>query len=152
MGANGGGDFGADFSSSLPVHVFGDGMRIPPEWLDTLHDAGRAFVLAVHSGRPEAMKDTSLRLYDMARGLIAIRHQKPEDPALDPTSALLAARRDGQPLPNEMIVGNVRQVRVVGMVAPMVMIGNIDVNSARDTALPDQLRADPDISPAESEE
>ena len=152
MVANGGGDICADFSSYLPVHVFGEWMRIPPEWLDTLHDAGRAFVLAVHSGRPDAMKDTSLRLYEMARGLIAIRHRKPENPSIDPTSALLAARQDGQPLPDEMIVGTVRQVLVVGMIAPMVMIGNIAVHLSRNPALQDQLRADPSLIPAAIEE
>lgn len=152
MVAKGGGDISAEFASYLPVHVFGEWMRIPPAWLDTLHDAGRAFILAVHSGRPDGMKDTSLRLYDMARALIAIRRETPEDPAIDPTSALLAARQDGEALPDEMVVGTVRQVLVVGMVAPMVMVGNIAVHLSRDQVLQARLRADPSLIPAANEE
>lgn len=152
MIAKGGGDICGEFSSYLPVHVFGEWMRVPDEWLGTLHDSGRAFILAVHSENPEAMKDTSLRLYEMARALIADRQASPQDPARDPTSALLAARIDGDPLPEDMIVGTVRQVLVVGMVAPMVMIGSIAVHLARDRLLQDRLRADPTLIPAAVEE
>lgn len=152
MVSRGGGDICVEFSSHLPVHVFGEWMRMPEEWLDTLHDAGRAFILAVHSNRPDTMKETSLRLYDMARALIAQRHEEPQDPALDPTSALLAARHEGQPLPDELLVGTVRQVLVVGMVAPMVMIGNICVHLSRDQILQQRLRADPALVPAAIEE
>ena len=152
MVANGGGDICAEFSSYLPVHVFGEWMRVPADWLDTLHDAGRAFILAVHSTRPEAMKETSLALYDMARDLIARRKADPHDPAIDPTSALLAARVGGEPLDDEMIVGTVRQVLVVGMVAPMVMVGSICVHLSRDRDLQTRLREDPSLIPAAVEE
>lgn len=152
MVARGGGDICVEVSSHLPVHVFGEWMRIPEDWLDTLHDNGRAFILAVHSNKPEVMKETSLRLYDMARALIALRHEHPQDPAFDPTSALLEARHEGQPLPDDLLVGTVRQVLVVGMVAPMVMIGNICVHLSRDKALQHQLRADPALVPAAIEE
>lgn len=152
MVAKGGGDICVELSSYLPVHVFGEWMRMPEEWLDTLHDAGRAFILAVHSNVPDVMKETSLKLYDMARALIALRHEHPQDPELDPTSALLEARHEGQPLPDELLVGTVRQVLVVGIVAPMVMIGNICVHLSRDKALQQKLRADPSLIPAALEE
>ncbi|WP_338466179.1 cytochrome P450 [Novosphingobium sp. ZN18A2] len=152
MVERGGGDICVEFSSYLPVHVFGEWMRMPEESLQTLHDAGRAFILAVHSTKPESMKETSLRLYDMARDLIALRHREPQDPANDPTSALLAARHNGEPLPDDMILGTVRQVLVVGMVAPMVMIGNIAVHLSRDQALQQRLRDDPSLVPAANEE
>lgn len=152
MVERGGGDICVELSSYLPVHVFGEWMRMPSEWLETLHDAGRAFILAVHSNTPERMKETSLRLYDMARGLIAIRREHPQDPDLDPTSALLAARHEGEPLPDELLVGTVRQVLVVGMVAPMVMIGNMCVHLSRDQALQQQLRGDLSLVPAAIEE
>jgi len=152
MVAKGGGDICVELSSYLPVHVFGEWMRMPEEWLDTLHDAGRAFILAVHSNVPEVMKETSLKLYDMARALIALRHEHPQDPALDPTTALIEARHEGQPLPDELLVGTVRQVLVVGIVAPMVMIGNICVHLSRDKALQQKLRADPSLIPAALEE
>ena len=152
MVAKGGGDICVDFSSYLPVRVFGEWMRMPADWLDTLHDAGRAFVLAVHMNQPDRMKETSLRLYDMARALIAIRRETPDDPNLDPTSALLDARHEGEPLPDELLVGTVRQVLLVGLVAPMVMIGTICVHLCRDPALQQQLRDDPALLPAAIEE
>ena len=152
MVAKGGGDICGEFSSHFPVKVFGEWMRMPAEQLATLHDAGRAFILSVHQNRPETMKETSLRLYAMARELIALRRARPEDPALDPTSALLEARHMGLPLPEEMIVGTVRQVLVVGMVAPMVMIGSISVHLTRHPELQQQLRDDPALVPDALEE
>ncbi len=152
MVAKGGGDICAEFSSYLPVHVFGEWMRVPDDWLDTLHNAGRAFILAVHSSKPDAMKETSLALYDMARELIARRRADPQDPAIDPTSALLATRVNGEPLNDEMMVGTVRQVLVVGMVAPMVMVGSICVHLSRDRELQTRLREDPSLIPAAVEE
>lgn len=150
--ARGGGDICTDFASHLPVYVFGEWMRMPAEWLDTLHEAGRAFVLAVHLNDPQRMKETSLRLYDMARALIDLRREAPEDPATDPTSALLQARHDGEPLPAELLVGTVRQVLMVGIVAPMVLTGSICVHLSRDPALQDRLRADPALVPDAIEE
>ena len=152
MVAKGGGDICAEFSSYLPVHVFGEWMRVPDDWLGTLHDAGRAFILAVHSSKPDAMKETSLALYDMARELIARRRAEPQDPAIDPTSALLATRVNGKPLDDEMMVGTVRQVLVVGMVAPMVMVGSICVHLSRERDLQSRLREDPSLIPAAVEE
>lgn len=152
MVAKGGGDICVELSSHLPVHIFGEWMRMPPEWLETLHRHGRAFILAVHSNEPGSMKETSLKLYDMARGLIALRRETPGDPDLDPTSALLTARLDGEPLPEELLVGTVRQVLVVGMVAPMVMIGNICVHLSRERELQDRLRADLSLVPPAVEE
>jgi cytochrome P450 len=145
-------DICAEFSSYLPVHVFGEWMNMPEEWLHTLHHSGRAFILAVHAGGEDSMVETSLRLYDMARDLIATRRRRPMDPDQDPTSALLAARVDGEPLPDEMIVGTVRQVLVVGMVAPMVMIGNIAVHLSREQELQQKLRQSPDLIPDAVEE
>lgn len=150
--ARGGGDICTEFASHLPVHVFGEWMRMPPDWLETLHDAGRAFVYAVHLNDPERMKETSLRLYDMARALIALRREQPQDPAEDPTSALLAARHEGEPLPDDLVVGTVRQVLMVGIVAPMVLTGSICVHLAGDRALQDELRASPDKLPDAIEE
>jgi len=152
MVKKGGGDICAEFSSYLPVHVFGEWMRFPAEWLDRLHDTGRAFILAVHSTKAEAMKETSLKLYEIARALIADRQVNPQDPEIDPTSALLAARVEGEPLPEELVVGTVRQVLVVGMVAPMVMVGSIAVHLSRDRALQHRLRDEPALIPPAVEE
>jgi cytochrome P450 len=152
MVAKGGGDLCDEFSSHLPVRVFGEWMNLPPHLATVLREAGRAFNIAVQSFDDEGVKRTSGALYDMARALIAERKVRPLDPQLDPTSALLAARADGEPLPDEMIVGTVRQVLVVGIIAPTVLIGSVGVHLSRHRDLQTQLRADPTlIGPAMEE-
>ena len=150
--AAGGGDICGEYASYLPVQVFGEWMRVPPHWVEPLHQSGRAFILAVNMNDPAAMKVTSLKLYDMARELIALRKADPQDPDIDPTSAMLAGRYQGEPLPEELVVGMVRQVLVVGIVAPTVMMGSIAVHLSRDPALQAMLRAQPDRVPAALEE
>ena len=145
-------DICQDYGSYLPVQVFGAWMNMPEAWLTELHDAGRAFNIAVQSAVADTMKVTSLVLYDLARSLIALRKAEPGDPAEDLTTALLAARHQGEPLPEEMIVGMVRQVLVVGIIAPMVMMGSITVHLCRDPQLQAKLRADPSLIPAAVEE
>ena len=146
------GDICRDFSSYLPIKVFGEWMQMPENRLDALHEAGRAFNIAVQSGVEDTMKTTSLELYAMAREIIAERKASPRDPATDPTSALLAARHNGEPLPDELIVGTVRQVLVVGIIAPMVMVGSIAVHLCRHPELQQQLREDPLLIPSAIEE
>lgn len=150
--AAGGGDVCGEYASHLPVQVFGEWMNVPDHWIEPLHTSGRAFILAVNMNDPEAMKATSLRLYDMARDLIALRKETPFDPATDITSALLAARHEGQPLNEDLIVGMVRQVLVVGIVAPTVVLGSIAVHLARDPDLQAMLRGSPERIPAAIEE
>jgi cytochrome P450 len=132
--------------------VFAEWMRIPPEMAAPLREAGRAFNVAVQSNIDGVVKETSLALYAMARDLIALRKREPLDPQSDPTSALLAARHEGEGLPEELIVGCVRQVLVVGIIAPTVLIGSICVHLSRDPALQQKLRADPQLVPAALEE
>jgi cytochrome P450 len=118
-----------------------------------LRTTAKAFNIAVQSAMDEVVKQTSLELYALARELIALRKAEPADPARDPTAALLAARDDrGRPLPDDMIIGCVRQVLVVGIIAPTVVIGSFAVHLARDPALQNRLRRQPELIPAAMEE
>ena len=146
------GDLCDDFSSRLPVHVFAEWMRIPHEMAEPLRQAGRAFNVAVQSNLEGVVKETSLALYQMAHELIALRKREPLDPEEDPTSALLDARHEGQPLPDELIVGCVRQVLVVGIIAPTVVIGSIGVHLSRHPDLQRLLRHSPAVIPAALDE
>ena len=145
-------DICEDFSSRLPVAVFAEWMNMPAELVDTLRETARAYVYAVQRFNGEMVKATSFRLYDMARTLIAQRRHQPLDPACDITSALLAVTEGGQPLPDDMIVGAVRQILVVGIVAPNVMIGSICVHLSRFPELQAQLRRNPELVPNAIEE
>ncbi|QJU59063.1 cytochrome P450 [Sphingomonas sp. AP4-R1] len=152
MVAKGGGDVCADYSAHMPVAVFAHWMNLDPEAVAALTDAGKRYNVAVQSADMETTKETSLLLYDMARKVVADRRAAPLPVDEDATSALLAVRVDGAELPEEMIVGTIRQVLVVGLIAPSVVIGAIAVHLARHPDLADRLRAEPDLMPAAIEE
>jgi cytochrome P450 len=152
MVAKQGGDICTDFSARMPVEVFAHWMNLPPAQADDLAEVGRRYNIAVQSNDDESTRETSLRLYEMARELVRQRKLTPLDPDSDATSALLAARIDGAALPDEMIVGTIRQVLVVGIIAPTVVIGSIAVHLSRDRALQSRLRAEPALIPAAVEE
>jgi cytochrome P450 len=152
MVAKGGGDICEEFSSRMPIRVFAHWMNLPPAQIDALAEVGRRYNIAVQSNDMEATKETSLLLYEMARKLVADRKAAPLDPNEDATSALLATRVDGEPLPDDLIVGTIRQVLVVGIIAPTVVIGSIAVHLSRDQALQARLRAHPELAPAAVDE
>jgi len=152
MAAKGGGDICEEFSSRMPIMVFNAWMNLPAEQSAALAEVGRRYNVAVQSNDEAATKETSLKLYEMARALLAERKARPLPVDQDATSSLLAARVDGQPLPEEMIVGTIRQVLVVGIIAPTVMVGSIAVHLSRDQKLQQQLREHPELAEAATEE
>lgn len=136
-------DICADFSSHMTIRVFAQWMRLDAVVAERLSEIGRQYNVAVQSAQDELVRRTSLQLYEMAKHLITERKATPRDASNDPVAALLAARHEGQPLPDEMIVGTVRQVLVVGIIAPTILIGSIITHLCRDQALQSALRADP---------
>jgi cytochrome P450 len=152
MVAQGGGDICEEFSSRMPIRVFNAWMNLLPEQSAQLAEVGRRYNVAVQSNDEAATKETSLKLYEMARAVIAERKARPLPVDQDAASSLLAARVDGQPLPEEMIVGTIRQVLVVGIIAPTVMIGSIAVHLSRDQKLQQHLREHPELAEAATEE
>lgn len=152
MVAKGGGDIVADYSAHMPIATFAHWMNLDAESVAKLTDVGKRYNIAVQSNDMEATKEASAILYDMARAIVADRAAKPLPSEEDATSALLAVRVNGQPLPPEMIIGTIRQVLVVGIIAPSVMIGSMVVHLGRDRALQDRLRADLSLVPAAVEE
>jgi cytochrome P450 len=139
--ARGHGDICSEFSARFPVRVFGHWMNLDDALLAQLMQAGPAFIRAVQAFDSDSMRSTSLVLYDMARSLVAQRKENAMSAETDPVSALLAVRVQGQALPDEMIVGTVRQVLVVGIVAPMVMVGSIAMHLAEHPQLHKELQA-----------
>lgn len=152
MVAAGGGDVVADFSAHMPIATFAHWMNLTPDQVRELTAVGKRYNIAVQSNDIAATKESSLWLYDMARAIVADRKANPMSIDEDATSALLATRVEGEPLPEEMIVGTIRQVLVVGIIAPSVMIGSIAVHLGRDQALQAQLRSDPALVPAAVDE
>jgi cytochrome P450 len=138
-------DVSRRYAAKIPVHAFTLFLNVPAEDMQAIHSAWLAYNAALQNADDAQVKRQSLRLYDIARRLVSARRERPEDPAVDPTSALLAARHEGRPLPEEMIVGTVRQVMVTGMVAPTVVLGSMVAHLAREPGLQDELRAAPDL-------
>jgi cytochrome P450 len=146
------GDICADFSSHLTIRVFAEWMKLSAADAQDLSAIGRNYNIAVQSAEDARVRETSLQLYEIAKRLIAEGRAQPRDPAVDPVAALLAARNNGEPLPEEMLIGTVRQVLVVGIIAPTIMVGSIVTHLCRDQALQSQLRANPRQWPAALEE
>jgi cytochrome P450 len=82
-----------------------------------------------------------------------MRKEEPWDPAEDPTSAMLVARgNDGELLPEPLVLGTIRQMIVVGMIAPSVLVPCMMIHLAEHPELQDQLRANPELIAAAVEE
>jgi len=146
-------DICEDFTSYFSIFVFAEWMNMPKDRLDDLRTIARAYNFAVQNFEDEMVRETSLKLYEIAQYVIDQRKANLLDPATDATSALLLARDDeGNPLPEDMILGTIRQVLVVGIIAPTVIIGSICIHLCRDQALQQQLRDHPEQIPAALEE
>lgn len=143
----GGGDVCEGFSHRLPGYVFAEFFNLTPELGLRIREASKDFNVAVQDFVEEDVKRTSIALYDIAREIIAMRKAEPLDPADDPASGLLATG-----LPEDMLLGTIRQFIVVGMIAPSVFIGSLVIHLAAHPELQAELRADPSLVPAAVEE
>ncbi|MEG3179626.1 cytochrome P450 [Sphingomonas sp. LT1P40] len=151
--AAGGGDFVEGFGSPLPALLFADWFHLSEAQTDLLWRTAQEFVKAWEAFDVGTVSKASEILYDLARELIAERRVAPLDPLVDPVSSLIAERDDaGQPLPDAMLVGCVRQILVVGLVAPPVFLGSVAVHLSRHPELADELRAKPEAIEAAVEE
>jgi cytochrome P450 len=150
--ARGHGDICEEFSYRLPIFVLAEFFNVPVNEAHLIREVGAKFNRALQNADDETVKQQSLLLYEFARSIVARRKAEPQDPLRDPTSALLAARAHGEPLPEDMIVGTIRQLLVVGIIAPTVVIGSMVAHLAEHVELQNQLRADPKLIPAAIEE
>ena len=111
---------------------FAEFFHLSPELSMSIKETSVIYNQALQEANDDLVKETSLRLYEFARLIIETRKAEPWDPAEDPTSALLQARgNDGELLPENLVLGTIRQMIVVGMIAPSVMIGCILVHLAQ---------------------
>ena len=151
--ARGNADFVEHFASPLPAYVFGEWMGLSTSQVEVLWATSKAYVKAWEAFDKSSVAVAAERLARMAAEVIEERRREPRDPLVDPTSSLLAERdNDGQPFPDVLLAGCVRQVLVVGLVAPPIVMGSIAVHLSRDPVLQEQLRRNPDQIPDAIEE
>jgi cytochrome P450 len=151
--ARGEADFVEHFSSPLPAFVFGEWMGLTEVQTKVLWNTARAYVKAFEAFDKQTVALAGAELAKMAAEVIEQRRLQPLDPNTDPTSSLLAARdAGGKPFPPELLLGCIRQVLVVGLVAPPIFLGSVMVHLSRDAALQDRLRGDLSLVPAALEE
>ncbi len=141
------------FSAILPVRLFGEWLGLSAQQTEFLAKTSRSYIKAWEAFDKPGVVVAGEGLATLARELIEQRRLQPLDPNIDPTSSLLAERDvDGQPFPDVLLAGCVRQVLVVGLVAPPILIGSIAVHLSRDPELQQQLRADRSLIPDAVEE
>jgi cytochrome P450 len=149
----GGGDVCEEFTRKFPGYVFAEFFNVPTGMSMIIKDVSAAYAKALQQFDNEAVKEKSLVLYELARSIVESRKAQPLDPGEDVASALLAARdNEGALLPDNLVLGTIRQMIVVGMIAPGVFIGCMMVHLAEHPELQDQLRNDPSLIPAAIEE
>ncbi len=150
--AEGGGDLCDAFTHRFPGYVFADFFNLPADLGLQIREVTARYNRALQEARDELVKSTSIELYDIARTIITMRQQDPLPTDEDLTSALLAKRWRGEPLPEDLVLGTIRQMIVVGMIAPSVFIGTMAVHLAQHPEVQDQLREHPERIPAAIEE
>jgi cytochrome P450 len=147
------GDFVEHFSGPLPVYVFAEWMGLTDTQASVLRQTSQAYVKAWESFDKSSVAVAAEGLAAMAREVLEERRHAPRDPLADPTSSLLEARdAHGQPFPESLLAGCLRQVLVVGLVAPPILLGSIAVHLSRDRQLQQQLRNEPHLIPDAIEE
>jgi cytochrome P450 len=150
--ARGEGDICREFSFILPIAVLADFFRLPEVSARRIRIVGAEFNMALQRRDDENVRKYSDELYGIARELIEDRKAEPQDPDVDPISSLLAVRIDGEPLPDAMILGALRQFLMVGIVAPTTFIGSAVVHLARHPEHHALLKNDPALVPDAVEE
>ncbi len=148
----GGGDVCHEFTHKYPGHVFADFFGLSTDLSMRIKETSCVYDKALQEANDELVKQTSLELYAIARDIIADRKAKPRDPKEDITSALLTKTYQGELLPEEMVLGTIRQMIVVGMIAPSVFIGTVFHHLCENPDLQSQLREDLSLVPAAIEE
>jgi len=150
--AKGEGDICRDFSFILPIAILAEFFRLPEGNARRIRVVGSEFNMALQKRDDENVRKYSDELYGIARDLIEDRKINPQDPDVDPISSLFAVRIDGEALPDDMILGALRQFLMVGIVAPTTFIASAVVHLARHPEQHTLLREDNSLIPDAVEE
>jgi cytochrome P450 len=148
----GSGDISSDFATIYPAWTQVEWLNLDPEHAPLLAEVARLYNIAWRSEDMAAVAQTSGRLYDVATAVVRDRQCNPRPPETDPASALLAEETPDGPIPVEYVIETIRQVLVVGLMAPPPLFGAICVHLIRHPDLQGYLRTNPGRIPSAVEE
>ena len=149
----GGGDVCCDFGSLYVAKVETEWLNLEAAQGDLLAQTASKWVAAWRDLDATSVSYYSNIMYGIARDVIAERRINPRDAEEDPASSLLEETGpNGEPLDEEQLVGAIRQSLVVGTVAPPIILGSIVRHLSQHRGLQQQLREDPSLLPAATEE
>lgn len=138
------GDFVEHVGSWLPILVFADWMGLEAEQARRMWSLARTYIRAWVDFDKERVMAAVAGFLKIAEEVVADRRANPRDPQTDPTSSLLeTVLDDGSRIPDDLLVGCVRQTLVVGLTAPPMVFGSMAAHLAMNPALYAELRADP---------
>lgn len=146
------GDISSDFATIYPAWVEVEWLNLEPSNAALLAEVARLYNIAWRSENVAAVGETSAKLYDVAAAVVEDRKRNPRPIETDPASALLAEVTPDGPIPEEYVIATIRQVLVVGLMAPPPLFGSICIHLIRNPDLQDYLRKNPERIPAAVEE
>ncbi len=148
----GSGDISSDFATIYPAWIEVEWLNLEPEHAPLLAQVARLYNIAWRSEDMAAVAESSGQLYAVAAEVVTDRQANPRPAETDPASALLAEETPDGPIPVEYVIETIRQVLVVGLMAPPPLFGAICVHLIRHPDLQDYLRTHPERIPAAVEE
>ena len=146
------GDISSDFATIYPAWVEVEWLNLDPGHAPLLADVARLYNIAWRNESMDDVAKTSGLLYDVAAAVVADRRANPRAVETDPASALLAETTEDGEIPDEYVVATIRQVLVVGLMAPPPLFGAIVIHLIRHPDLQQYLRENPQRIPAAVEE
>lgn len=152
MIAAGTGDISSDFATIYPAWIEVEWLNLEPSNAALLAEVARLYNIAWRNENIAAVGETSGKLYQVAAAVVEDRQRNPRPIETDPASALLAEMTPEGPMPPEHVIETIRQVLVVGLMAPPPLFGSICIHLIRNPDLQDYLRKNPDRIPAAVEE
>ena len=152
MIAAGSGDVSSDFATIYPAWVEVEWLNLDPAYAPLLAEVARLYNVAWRTEDMAAVARTSAKLYDVATEVVEDRKLHPRAAETDPASALLEEVTDDGLIPEEYVIATIRQVLVVGLMAPPPLFGSIVIHLIRHPDLQDFLRQNPARIPAAVEE
>ncbi|MFG2085451.1 MULTISPECIES: cytochrome P450 [unclassified Spirillospora] len=140
--ARGGGDFSKEFALPFAAQCFALFLDLPLAQMLDIRRIGVEYSFAIQDMDKPRIMAASDELYGIARALVDERRRHPRDPDTDMVTSLLEA---DPAIPDDLVVGTVRQTIVAGIGAPQAVLGSAAVHLARDPDLQERLRDRPDL-------